>query len=234
VNRFIALTPFAANKLVLGGLPAKRIEIKPNFLPSTPEVGKGRGGFAVYVGRLSEEKGVRTLIQAWREISNLPLKILGDGPLRLELEHTVIQHGLPVEFLGYCSTEEIFNTVGEAVLQVIPSEWYEPFGMVALEGYASGTPIVASKIGSLEEIVISGETGFLFQAGNAHDLAKTIKMLLNDKHALKSMRINARNYFLANYTGKKNFQILMRVYKDAMIDFKDRQAKPYINSTTMD
>lgn len=219
VNRYIALTESAANKLISGGLPAERMEIKPNFLPTMPEVGEGQGGYAVYVGRLSEEKGIRTLIEAWRELKFLPLKILGDGPLRSELENRVTQLGLPVEFLGFCQSEEIFNLVGNAIVQVIPSECYETFGMVVLEAYACGTPIIASRIGSLDEIVAEGKTGFKFQAGNAGELAKVVKLLVDDKEGLKQMRTNARELFLHSFSAESNYQSLMKIYQNAIDDF---------------
>jgi len=221
VNRYIALTSFAAKKLILGGLPKERIEIKPNFLNTIPEIGRGEGGYAVYVGRLAEEKGIRTLVDAWRKVSNLRLKILGDGPLHRELEETVKLHNLPIDFLGYCDTENIFSIVGDAVFQVVPSEWYEPFGMVVLEAYACGTPVIASKIGSLEEIVKEGETGFTFQAGNILDLVNVVKKLLSDKSRLTTMRANTRSYFLDNYTHEKNLHILTSIYQSAMADFQD-------------
>jgi len=225
VNKYIALTSFAADKLILGGLPSERIEIKPNFLPIVPSIGSGDGGYAVYVGRLSEEKGVRTLINAWKELGAFPLKILGDGPLRDELEVKVTQLGLPVEFLGYCQSEKIFNIVGNATFQIIPSEWYEPFGMVALEGYASGTPIIASRIGSLDEIVKEGKTGLKFQAGNAVELVKAVKLLLDDQKGLKQMRVNARNLFLQNYSSESNYKALLQIYQDAINDYNDKLSK---------
>jgi len=222
INRYIALTGFAADKLALGGLPKEKIEIKPNFLPNIPEPGKGDGGYAVYVGRLSEEKGLRTLIDAWTNLQFLPLKILGDGPLRSELQTKVKKLGLPVEFLGYCNAEEIFRVVGSATLQVIPSEWYEPFGMVALEAYACGTPIVASRIGSLDEIVDEGKTGLKFEAGNARNLADTVKLLISDKAKLNKMRINARAEVKQKYSLDSNYQFLMKIYQNAITDFNNK------------
>ena len=153
VNRYIALTKFAASRLIAGGLPKDRISIKPNFAPGVSAPGPGDGRYAVYVGRLSAEKGLRTLISAWKLIPEIPLKILGDGPLREELVDLSLKNNLPIKFLGFCDRPTIIDTVGHAAFQVVPSEWYEGFPMVILEAYACGTPVVCSRIGSLDEIV---------------------------------------------------------------------------------
>ena len=225
VNRYIALTQFAARKLAAGGLPGGRIEVKPNFLPEAPPAGKGEGGYAVYVGRLSEEKGVRTLLTAWKEIPGLPLKILGDGPLRQAMETQARQDGLDVEFLGFRAREDILDIVGQGALQIVPSEWYEGFPMVILEAYACGTPVVASRIGSLEEIIVEDKTGVKFEAGNIKDLAEKVNAMWADKGKLGLMRHNARMVFDQNYTDEKNFAHLMGIYQRAIEDFKSRGEK---------
>lgn len=212
VNRYIALTEFAADRLIAGGLPRDRMSVKPNFAPSISEPGPGDGGYAVYVGRLSPEKGLRTLISAWKLIPEIPLKILGDGPLREELVDLSLKNNLSIKFLGFCDRTTIVDTVGRAALQVIPSECYEGFPMAILEAYASGTPVVASRIGSLNEIVREGGTGVKFKAGDADDLAQTVKQLLGDPTRLSAMRKKARAEFLANYTPERNFQLLMDIY----------------------
>lgn len=212
VNRYIALTEFAASRLIAGGLPKDRISIKPNFAPGVSVPGPGYGGYAVYVGRLSAEKGLRTLISAWKLIPEIPLKILGDGPLREELIDLSLKNNLPIKFLGFCDRPTIIDTVGRAAFQVVPSEWYEGFPMVILEAYACGTPVVCSRIGGLDEIVREGETGVKFEAGDADDLARTVKQLLGDPARLSAMREKARAAFLTNYTPERNFQLLMDIY----------------------
>jgi glycosyltransferase involved in cell wall biosynthesis len=222
VDRYIALTSFAAGKLIAGGLPENRMEIKPNFLPVVPEFGLGQGGYAVYVGRLSAEKGLHTLIDAWRSLEGLPLKVIGDGPLRLELTRKVEQLGLPVEFLGFKDRDEIFQIVGAAILQVIPSEWYEGFPMVALEAFACGTPLVAACIGSLDEIVEEDVTGRKFSPGNPFELAAAVEGLLAQPDTLKAMRRNVRNVFLERYTMDSNLKRLIGIYERAICEYRER------------
>ena len=217
VDRYIALTQFSAGRLKEGGLPSEKIVIKPNFIPSAPQAGKGDGNYVIYVGRLSEEKGLRTLLSAWRQLDNIQLKIVGDGPLREELETNARDLNLntPIEFLGYRNRDEILNLLGAASLQVVPSEWYEGFPMVILEALASGTPVLASKIGSLDEIIIEGETGYKFIPGNADDLANKVKLhMLNNNH--EALRCNARKQYEDNYSPEQNISQLLDIYNQVL------------------
>ena len=115
VDQYIALTDFAAGRLAAGGLPAERISVKPNFLPDPPSAGSGEGGYAVYVGRLAEEKGVRTLLSAWRAFPEFPLKMVGVGPLREELAERINREGLNVELCGMRDRRELFEIVGRSL-----------------------------------------------------------------------------------------------------------------------
>lgn len=218
VNRYIALTEFAAGRLIAGGLPKDRICIKPNFAPGMSGPGLGDGGYAVFTGRLSEEKGVRTLLSAWKLLPKVPLKILGDGPLRNELEQFMTREKLPVEFLGFCDRNTIMSTVARAAFQIIPSEWYEGFPMVVVEAYACGTPVVASQIGSLDEIVVEGVTGVKFVPGNPQDLAAKVKALWHNAELRSKLRLSARTAFEKKYSEETNFEALMTIYEAAIKD----------------
>ncbi len=218
VSRYVALTHFAANRLVQGGLPKERIVIKPNCMIDAPSPGSGDGGYVVYVGRLSEEKGVRTLIAAWRGLKTIPLKILGEGPLREELEEVVERENLPVEFMGYCARDIATGVVSNAAFQIVPSEWYEGFPMVIVEAYACGTPIIASRIGSLDEIVEDGRTGMKFRPGNVEDLIGKVMAVWKDPALRVSMRRIARQRFDERFSDAKNYESLMAIYQDVMDD----------------
>jgi glycosyltransferase involved in cell wall biosynthesis len=220
VNRYIALTEFAASRLAAGGLPANRIEIKPNFLPVIPTAGRQRQNYAVYVGRLTEEKGVRTLLSAWSYVTGLQLKIIGDGKLRSELEQYARESGVDAEFMGARSKDEVLSMVGSAALQVVPSEWYEGFPMVILEAYACATPVIASRIGSLAEIVHDGETGFHFEPGNPTDLALKVNELTAKPDLASRLGMRAREIFMERYTPEQNFKQLMGIYQRARDDFE--------------
>ena len=218
VDRYIALTNFAAAKLVTGGLPKARVEVRPNFLPNPPCPGAGGGGYAVFVGRLSEEKGVRTLLDAWQSIKGFPLKMLGDGPLREELEQRARREALPVEFLGYRPREQVLAAMLNADVHIVPSECYEGFPMVVLEAYACGTPILASRIGSLAEVVVDGTTGMTFEAGDPADLARRLEELRANPLRLHAMRRAARALFEERYTAEHGLAKLLEIYGRAIED----------------
>ena len=220
VDRYIALTEFAAGRLQRGGLPVGRFNKKPNFLPNAPTIGKGEGGYAVFVGRLSKEKGVRTLIKAWESLRHLPLKVLGDGPLNEELRTIAAQKNLPVDFLGYQTHDNIITIVRDAAMLLAPSEWYEGFPMVILEAYACGTPVVASRIGGLDEIVIENQTGKKFIPGNIESLAECVDNLLSSPDLLTSLRAKVRNQFDQLYSAEQNYQQLMEIYQQVLEAYK--------------
>ena len=194
VNRFMALTSFTAEKFINAGFSRKRIVVVPNTLIDLPLAGAGAGGYALFVGRLSPEKGLGVLLEAWND-SDLPLKIVGDGPLRSELEAIVRTRSLKVEFTGKLERDDVQRIVRDALLQVVPSECYETFSMVLLEAMACGTPVVASRIGSLDEMVLDGITGIKFEPGNAGELAAAVKDLISEPERLASMRLSSRDHF---------------------------------------
>ena len=216
VDRYVALTEFAASRLVAGGLPADRFVVKPNFLPDPPPPGAGRGGYAVYIGRLSHEKGLLTLVRAWRDLGHVPLKIVGTGHLAEELQRIASEQGLPIEFLGFRPRSEVMQIVSNAAVQVVPSECYEGFPMVILEAFACGTPVIAARIGSLDEIVVEGTSGAKFQPGDAGDLALAVQRLLADSERLATMRRTVREIFDRDYTADRNIRQLRAIYQNAL------------------
>ena len=218
VNRYIALTEFAADRLIAGGLPRERVTVKPNFVADVPTPGPGNGRYAVYVGRLSAEKGIRTMLSAWKHLSKVPLKILGDGPYRQEVEAAIVRDKLPAECLGFCDRIATIDVVSRAAFQIVPSEWYEGFPMVIVEAYACGTPVVASRIGSLDEVVEEGVTGVKFEPGNPMDLAEKVSALWADRVRQTSLRRTTREIFEQKFSGEKNYEALMTIYESAISD----------------
>ena len=217
VDLYIALTEFARQKFIEGGLPADKIVVKPNFVGLDPGIGEGQGGYALYVGRLSVEKGLDTLLAAWKQLkSRIPLKIVGEGPLAAQVIEATKQ--LPsVEWLGRRPMTEVYDLMGEAKFLVFPSKWYETFGRVAVEAFAKGTPVIAANIGAIAELVEAGRTGLHFRPGDAEDLATQIEWALENSEKLSQMRQAARVEFEAKYTAEKNYQRLMDIYAKAQL-----------------
>lgn len=212
VNAYIALTEFARQKFIQGGLPAQKIIVKPNFVYPDPGIGEGRGGYALFVGRLSPEKGLDTLLNAWERLGKrVPLKIVGDGPLATKVQAAAAK--LPgVEYLGRKPVQEVHALMGDAAFLIFPSQWYETFGRVAVEAFARGTPAIASHIGAVAEVVTHGNTGFLFHPGDPQDLATQVEYALSHPSELAQMRRHTRSEFEAKYTAAQNYQKLMEIY----------------------
>jgi glycosyltransferase involved in cell wall biosynthesis len=217
VDQFIALTEFSRRKLIEGGLPAGRIVVKPNFVHPDPGAGAGAGGFALFIGRLSAEKGIDTMLKAWERIGpRLPLKIVGDGPLAPRVAEAAARFPY-VQWLGRKPVGEVYHIAGDARVLVFPSEWYETFGRVAVEAFAKGTPVIASRLGAMSELVDDGRTGYLYQPGDADDLAATVEAILAQAPAQATeMRRQARLEFEAKYTAARNVQMMRQIYENVI------------------
>lgn len=210
----IALSRFAREKMIEGGLPAEKIVVKPNFVFPDPGFEERKDDCAIFVGRLSPEKGVQTLLEAWQRIST-PLRIVGDGPLKkLVAEAAVRMHH--VEYLGSKSLKETYELIGRSRLLVAPSESYETFGRVVAEAFSRGTPVLASGLGALAELVDPGRTGAHFTTRNAHDLAARVRQLMSDPEQLERMGRAARGHFENHYSAPSNYVQLMAIYRQAI------------------
>ena len=216
VDRYIALTDFSRNKFVEGGFPAEKVVVKKNFLARDPEVGTGDGQFALYIGRLVPEKGVMTMLAAWKSLgSKIPLKIIGGGPIADLVTRTA--NDVPgVEYLGRVPDGELDRLLGQATFLVFPSEWFEGMPRTILESYAKGTPVIASDLGSMTDLIDSGRTGFLFQPGNVEDLVSTVSRAIAQPEQLRQMRHDARHEFESRYTAAQNYTELMAIYRQAI------------------
>ena len=186
VDVYVALTEFARNKFVEGGLPAGKIVVKPNFVAPDPGPGQGGGGYALFVGRLAPEKGTGTMLDAWDRLgTGFPLKIVGDGPLKDRVAGAAAGRS-NVELLGHRPVADVHALMREADMLIFPSEWYETFGRVAAEAFAAGTPVVAADIGAVAELVEHGRTGLKFRPGDPEDLAAQVEWALSHPAELRT------------------------------------------------
>ncbi|HXE11191.1 MAG TPA: glycosyltransferase [Bryobacteraceae bacterium] len=222
VSAYIALTDFAREKFIEGGLPGGKIRVKPNFIHPDPGIGPGAGKYALFMGRLTPEKGVRTLLDAWKILDGaMPLEIAGDGLLAQETRAAAAQ--IPnISLRGWLPREHLQEMILNAAVVIVPSEWYEPFGLTIAEAFAAGVPVIASRLGSLAAMIRHRETGLVFEPGSAADLAAQARWLLSNPNELPAMRVNARREFEENYTGERNYQLLMNIYRDVQ---KGRDAR---------
>jgi len=215
VDRFIALSEFSKEKLIQGGLPAQKIVVKPNFIDPAPEVGSGDGGYLLYAGRLTEEKGLRTLLECWRSGPDLPrLVIAGTGPLEAEVGQAA--SSLPnVDWLGSVPGDRVLDLMRRAAATICPSLWYEGMPRTVIESFAVGTPLIASHIGCYPEMIVDNISGVLFPTGDAGELRARLRGLLS-KNAFRNMRPAARRRFESEYTGEKNFSRLLGIYRSVL------------------
>jgi glycosyltransferase involved in cell wall biosynthesis len=216
VDRYIALSQASRAKLIEGGLDRDRIVVKPNFVYPDPGEGPGGGGYCLYVGRLSAEKGLLTLLQSWtRSGLARPLKIVGTGPLASLVAREAA--GNPhIELLGNRSLEAVYDLLGRAELLIVPSECFETFGRVIAEAFAKATPVLAARIGGLAEIVTHDENGLRFTPGDADELADKARLLLDNPARLQRMRKRARAAYEESFTVEANHTRLMSIYQPVL------------------
>jgi glycosyltransferase involved in cell wall biosynthesis len=171
----------------------------------------------VFFGRLAEGKGLLTLIKAFEKVTGCLLKIIGDGPLRGDVERFVRENNISnVVFLGYKSGRELLDIVREAMFVVVPSEWYENYPLSVVEAFALGKPVIGSNIGGITELVKDGFTGCVFEPWNKDDLLYKINALVNDPVSVFNMGMNARSFAENELNSDKYYERLMRVYQQAI------------------
>ena len=216
VDLFISPSEFTRDKYIESGLiPAERIVVKPNFLAVDPGPGSGEGGYFLFVGRLSEEKGIASLLAAWSQVPPTErLEIIGNGPLNQEVRAFADRHP-GVTWRGRVSNDEAVQLMGRAKALIFPSVWYETFGRVAMEAFATGTPVIGSDIGAVAEIVAGSQAGMLFEPGNAAELAKAINWAAGEPEAIRNMRRAARATYENKYTAADNYDQLVAAYEGA-------------------
>lgn len=225
VDAFIALSEFQKELMVIGGIPENKIHIKPNYYNGRPKVEsiKNRTYDALYVGRLSDEKGVLTLIEAWIKWGpDAPiLHIVGDGPLKSKL--VSIANNSNIQFHGQVNSEIAQQMISNSKLLIVPSECYEGFPMVLREAFAFGTPTAVSNIGPLPSIIKPGATGIVFEPSNSDSLYFNVSKLLADNNELARMSIASRKLFEEKYTEEINYQIIMSIYDSAIRENEQRK-----------
>lgn len=215
VNAYIALTEFARQKYIAGGLPAEKVLVKPNFLDSPSPPGQGGGGYALFVGRLSAEKGVQTMIEAWKAAdAALPLKVAGDGPLE-ELVRAAASANSSIQYLGRTRPQDTVELMRNAEFLVFPSGCYEGMPRTVIEAFAAGTPVVASDLGATAAMVVPEKTGFHFTPGSVSELRERVEWCARNLPQIRAMRGNARAAFAASYTGDANVTLLLAIYRKA-------------------
>ena len=218
VGAYIALSEFARSKFIEAGLPTEKIFLKPNFVHPDPGVGDGTGGFCLFVGRLSREKGILPLLDAWTCSSPpLDLEIVGDGDLAPEVARAAQQQPR-VRWHGRLQKSQVYERLKKASALILPSIWYESFPMTIVEAFAAGVPVIASNLGSMAGLIQHQRNGLHFSPGDSADLARQVAWFHENRDAARQMRKEARRDFEERYTGERNYVRMMEIYGHAMED----------------
>ena len=216
VARWIAISEAQKREHVRMGIPADKITVIHHFLDvEGPPLPPSKTPTAIFVGRLSLEKGVEKLLEAWKQVEGgeRRLVIMGDGPERANLERKA--KGLKgVEFVGFVKKEEHRKYWQEALFSVVPSIWMEPFGMTVLESWSHGRPVVAHAIGALPELIRDGVDGILADPKNVEDLAQKLDGLLSNPKQAESMGLAGRQHLEDHFSHRRWLKEITTIYED--------------------
>lgn len=216
VDLFISPSKFLKNKMIEWGMPGEKIIHIPHFISHRkfPMSKYKSKNYFIFAGYLAKHKGIYTLLQAMRRIVNGRLKIYGRGPEKINIEKFIYNNNLKnVELCGFLNINELSKIIKDSIFCIFPSECYETFGMVILESYIVGKPVIVSDIGAYPELVIPGKTGLLFEHGNAENLSEKIKLLLENPDLCIEMGRNAREFVLENFNEELYYERLITAYQ---------------------
>lgn len=220
VDRFLCPSRFLLEKIASFGISRTRLVHLPYFLDASryrPALEPAARMVALYVGRLSREKGIATLIEGMARLpkGRLELEVLGDGPLRETLERRATEICPDrVRFLGFRSGEALHETIRHAAFAVVPSEWYENLPFAILETFALGRPVLGARIGGIPELVESGRTGRLFKSGDVDALAEALLWMTGPEADLGTMGREARRRIEMSYSVEPHLERLLTLYRE--------------------
>lgn len=219
VDRYITLSSFAKKIFVDSTLhvPEQKFTIKPNFtFPIEGTVGNNEDYF-VYLGRLTEEKGILNLLKVFSQIDS-KIIIIGDGSLKQEVIDATRNHP-NIKYLGFRSRDEILPMVEKAEALLVPSLWFEGMPMTILEAFSVGTPVIGSDIGALSEMIIPNKTGLLFNPQSVDNMLITVQQWKNYSIQEKyNIRQTTKEFYFSNFTPEENKKKLLDIYDEAIRD----------------
>jgi glycosyltransferase involved in cell wall biosynthesis len=216
VALMILLSEFSRKKFISAGFPPQKLVVKPCFVDRDPGIGRGDGGYVLFVGRLSEEKGIWTLLNAWEGLGDrVPLYIAGGGPLENEVKEKA-KRTPGIRYLGYQDRDSLNTLMRSAEALIFPSTWFEGLPRTIVEAFACGTPVIASRLGTMSDVIEDGRTGLHFEAGNVADLVQKVKWMCCHNQEWSKFRDFARGEYEAKYTPERNYAALLKIYLRAL------------------
>ena len=212
VDSYIVMSDFAKQKLIISGVPEVLIKVKPNFVKDSRLKVVKKYERAVFIGRLSFEKGVLDLINKWQEV-DFPLAIIGSGPLESELKN-VASNNTNIKFYGSMKNEDVLEFLGSSSFLIFPSTLYETFGLTIVEAFSLGIPVLASNLGPRSEIISDGVNGLLYDINDENDFQKKVKLLVEDISLRLKLGKEAKKSYKSKYTPEENLKFLSNLYKN--------------------
>ena len=213
VDTFVVSTNFYRRKFAGAGFPSEKLAVKPHFIAPDPGQTGSVQSYALFVGRLAPEKGVLTLLDAWKDLTSVPLRIRGEGPLEELVRERAGDTNFQTELIPRLDREDLVALFHGAFFLVWPSEgYYETFGLVAAEAFACGVPVIASRAGVMEEMVRDGVTGLHFNPGDPKDLAAKVEWAWTHIDEMQAMGRQGRAEYEAKYTGERNYEQVVALW----------------------
>ena len=215
VATYITLNEFSRSKFLNSSLhvPTDKLITKPNFIPDPGETATQREDFFLFAGRLVVEKGVYVLAKAFAEMPEHKLVIVGDGPEKTRLQDQFKDHP-NIIFTGTLDKQEVKEYMRSCKALICPSIWYEGAPLTIIEAFATGTPVIASRLGSMKESITDGFNGLHFNAGDATDLQEKVKVLNKETASSPMLYKNARQTYLEKYTAETHYRSIINIYEN--------------------
>jgi len=214
VHTFICPSEFSRGKYIQCKIPEQKIKVKPDFVKD-PGENDEKKEYAIFIGRLSIEKGIQTLLESIANNPTIPLLIIGSGPLAEDIKKASDKFK-NVKFLGRLGHDDTLGVLRKARFLIYPSLCYETFGRVIVEAYSCGVPVITSRIGALEELVHDGVTGLFTNPKDVEDLSNKMRWLWEHPEASVQMGKNARNEYFKRFTPEINYQSLISIYSSVL------------------
>jgi glycosyltransferase involved in cell wall biosynthesis len=223
VDAFIVLTEFAKEKFEHYGVSNKKLFVKPNFMPDneTLRISGNKNDYVLYVGRLSKEKGILWLLEAWKSI-DVPLIIAGDGPLSSEV---VNSNNPNIKYVGLLERNQLSDLYSDASMLVMASEWYEGFPMVIIESLSHGVPVIVPDIGGLGDVINDSINGYVYRSKDIDHFKNRVLSIFFDVQAQNRLSKNSEKSYKDSFSDAINIKTLLDIYrkviKNNANNFKD-------------
>lgn len=215
VDAYITLNEFSRSKFLNSSLQVStdKLITKPNFIPDPGETGTPRDDFFLFAGRLVVEKGVYVLVKAFAEMPEHNLVIIGDGPEKNKLQEQFKDHS-NIIYAGALNKQAVIEYMRRCKALICPSIWYEGAPLTIIEAFATGTPVIASRLGSMRESITDGFNGLHFTADDVTDLKEKVKVLSKETENSLMFYKNARQTYLEKYTAEMHYKAIMSIYEN--------------------